>query len=73
MFINQNLISACFKYLNLNSLGFAKINRMVRMSRLAIGVALLFSSAQVMMAGPRDNQNSNDEVSKTQQDRKSVV
>ena len=67
MFINQNLISACFKCLNLNSLGFAKLNRMVRMSRLAIGLALLFSSAQVMMAGPRDNQNSNDEVIKTQQ------
>jgi len=66
MFINYNLI-AWFKCLNLNAVGFAKFNRMVRMSRLAIGVALVFSSAQVMMAGPRENQNNNDEVSKSQQ------
>ena len=36
------------------------------MSRLAIGLALVFSFAEVMMAGPRDNQNNNDEVSKSQ-------
>lgn len=66
MFINQNF-SACSKLLNLNAVSFAKINRIVLMSRLAIGLALLFSFAEVMMAGPRDNQNNNEEVSKPQQ------
>ena len=65
MFINQNF-SACSKFLNLNAVSFAKINRIVLMSRLAIGLALAFSFAEVMMAGPRDNQNNNDEVSKSQ-------
>ena len=65
MFINQNF-SACSKFLNLNAVSFAKINRIVLMSRLAIGLALVFSFAEVMMAGPRDNQNNNDEVSKSQ-------
>ena len=65
MFINQNF-SACSKFLNLNTVSFAKINRIVLMSRLAIGLALVFSFAEVMMAGPRDNQNNNDEVSKSQ-------
>jgi hypothetical protein len=65
MFINQN-ISACSKFLNLNAVSFAKINRIVLMSRIAIGFALVFSFAEVMMAGPRDNQNNNDEVSKSQ-------
>ena len=65
MFINQNFI-ACSKFLNLNAVSFAKINRIVLMSRLAIGLALVFSFAEVMMAGPRDNQNNNDEVSKSQ-------
>ena len=65
MFINQNF-STCSKFLNLNAVSFAKINRIVLMSRLAIGLALVFSFAEVMMAGPRDNQNNNDEVSKSQ-------
>ena len=65
MFINQNF-STCSKFLNLNAVSFAKINRIVLMSRLAIGLALAFSFAEVMMAGPRDNQNNNDEVSKSQ-------
>ena len=65
MFINQNF-SACSNFLNLNEVSFAKINRIVLMSRLAIGLALVFSFAEVMMAGPRDNQNNNDEVSKSQ-------
>ncbi len=65
MFINQNF-SACSKFLNLNAVSFAKINRIVLMSRLAIGLALVFSFAEVMMAGPRDNQNNNDDVSKSQ-------
>ena len=65
MFINQNF-SACSKFLNLNAVSFAKINRIVLMSRLAIGFALVFSFAEVMMAGPRDNQNNNDEASKSQ-------
>lgn len=65
MFINQNFI-ACSKFLNLNAVSFAKINRIVLMSRIAIGFALVFSFAEVMMAGPRDNQNNNDEASKSQ-------
>ena len=65
MFINQNF-SACSKFFNLNAVSFAKINRIVLMSRIAIGFALVFSFAEVMMAGPRDNQNNNDEVSKSQ-------
>ena len=65
MFINQNF-SACSKFFNLNAVSFAKINRIVLMSRIAIGFALVFSFAEVMMAGPRDNQNNNDEASKSQ-------
>ena len=65
MFINQNF-SACSKFLNLNAVSFAKINRIVLMSRLAIGLALLFSFAEVIVAGPRDNQNNNEEVTKSQ-------
>ena len=65
MFINQNFI-ACSKFLNLNAVSFAKINRIVLMSRLAIGLALLFSFAEVIVAGPRDNQNNNEEVTKSQ-------
>jgi Ca2+-binding EF-hand superfamily protein len=65
MFINQNF-SACSKFLNLNAVSFAKINRIVVMSRLAIGLALLFSFAEVIVAGPRDNQNNNEEVTKSQ-------
>jgi Ca2+-binding EF-hand superfamily protein len=65
MFINQNF-SACSKFLNLNAVSFAKTNRIVVMSRLAIGLALLFSFAEVIVAGPRDNQNNNEEVTKSQ-------
>lgn len=65
MFINQNFI-ACSKFLNLNAVSFAKINRIVLMSRIAIGFALLFSFAEVIVAGPRDNQNNNEEVTKSQ-------
>ena len=65
MFINQNF-SACSKFFNLNAVSFAKINRIVLMSRIAIGFALVFSFSEVMMAGPRDNQNNNDEASKSQ-------
>lgn len=65
MFINQNFI-ACSKFLNLNAVSFAKINRIVLMLRVAIGLALLFSFAEVIVAGPRDNQNNNEEVTKSQ-------
>lgn len=66
MLIKQNF-NTCCKTLYLNAVGFAKFNRMVLMSRLALGLALIFSSAEVMMAAPRDNQGSSDEVSKSQQ------
>ncbi len=66
MLIKQNF-NACCKTLQLNTVGFAKFNRMILMSRLAIGLALVFSSAEVMMAAPRDNQTGSDEASKSSQ------
>lgn len=66
MLIKKNF-NTCCKTLHLNAVGLAKFNRMVLMSRLALGLALIFSSAEVMMAAPRDNQSSNDEASKSQQ------
>lgn len=66
MLIKQNF-NTCCKTLNLNVVSFAKLNRIVLMSRLALGFALVFSSAEVMMAAPRDNQAGNDETSKSSQ------
>ncbi len=66
MLIKQNF-NACCKALQLNVVDFAKLNRIVLMSRLALGLALIFSSAEVMMAAPRDNQSGNDEASKSSQ------
>ena len=69
MIINQNF-NACSKLLNLDviceSLSFAKLSRVLLNCRLFVGFFLLFSSAEAMMAAPRDTQN-NDESSKTQQ------
>jgi hypothetical protein len=64
MLIKQNF-NACCKTLQLSGLVFSKLNRMILMSRLAFGVALVFSSAEVMMAAPRDNQAANDDASKS--------
>jgi EF hand len=66
MFINQNF-SDCSWFLKLNVDGFVKIKRIVLLSRLAIACVLLFLSPQALLAGPRDNQNINDELSKSQQ------
>jgi hypothetical protein len=66
MLIKQNF-NACCKALHLDAVSFAKLNRVVLMSRLVLGVALTFSSAEVVMAAPRDNQTGNDEASKSQQ------
>ena len=65
MIINQNF-DACCKMFGLTTVSFANINRMVLMSRLAIGLALFFSSAELMLAAPKDNQG-NDEANKSQQ------
>ncbi len=65
MIINQNF-GVCCKLFDLTLACFAKINRVVLMSRLAVGLALLFPSAELTLAGPRDSQN-NDEANKSQQ------
>lgn len=66
MLIKQNF-NACCKTLQLSELVFAKLKRIILMSRLAFGLALVFSSAEVMMAAPRDNQAANDDASKSLQ------
>ena len=66
MLIKQNY-NACCKTLQLSGLVFAKLKRIILMSRLAFGLALVFSSAEVMMAAPRDNQAANDDASKSLQ------
>jgi hypothetical protein len=66
MLIKQNF-NACSKTLQLSGLVFSKLKRIILMSRLAFGLALVFSSAEVMMAAPRDNQAANDDASKSLQ------
>jgi hypothetical protein len=73
MIINQNF-GACCKYLSLTSVYlkvcfkayFVKISRMMPFSCLAVGFALLFSSAEIILAAPKDNQ-SKEEANKFQQ------
>ena len=65
MLIKQNF-NVCFNTLQLSGLVFAKLKRIILMSRLAFGLAF-FSSAEVMMAAPRDNQAANDDASKSSQ------
>lgn len=66
MIIHQNF-SVCSRLLNLIEVGFAKINKILIISRVAFGLTLIFSFANVMMAAPRESQNSADEVNKSQQ------
>ena len=65
MIINRNF-GACCKIFGLKMVGFANINRAVLISRLAVGLALFFSSAELMLAAPKDSQG-NDDVNKSQQ------
>lgn len=66
MLIKHNF-NACCKTLHLNAVVFTKFNHIFMMLRLALGVALVFSCAEEMMAAPRDNQSSSDEAVKSQQ------
>ena len=65
MLFNQNFNAYC-KYKSLDAFSFAKFSQTVLMSRIAVALLLIFSSSEMMMAAPRDNQNSNDEVIKSQ-------
>lgn len=65
MLFNQNF-NVCFNLISLEAFSFSKFNRTNFMLRLLAILFLIFSSSEIMMAGTRDNQNSNDEVSKTQ-------
>ena len=65
MLFNQNFNTYC-KFKSLDAFSFAKFSQTVLMSRFAVALLLIFSSSEIMMAAPRDNQNSNDEVIKSQ-------
>ena len=65
MLFNQNFNAYC-KFKSLDAFSFAKFSQAVLMSRFAVALLLIFSSSEMMMAAPRDNQNSNDEVIKSQ-------
>lgn len=65
MLFNQNFNAYC-KLKSLDAFSFAKFSQAVLMSRFAVALLLIFSSSEMMMAAPRDNQNSNDEVIKSQ-------
>ena len=65
MLFNQNFNAYC-KFKSLDEFSFAKFSQTVLMSRFAVALLLIFSSSEIMMAAPRDNQNSNDEVIKSQ-------
>ena len=51
---------------SLNMTNFAGVNRLVKVSRFALGLVFLFSTTELMMAAPRDTQNNTDEASKSQ-------
>ncbi len=65
MLFNQNFNAYC-KFKSLDAFSFAKFSQTVLMCRFAVALLLIFSSSEIMMAAPRDNQNSNDEVIKSQ-------
>jgi low affinity Fe/Cu permease len=65
MLFNQNFNPYC-KFKSHDAFNFAKFSQAVLMYRFAVALLLIFSSSEIMMAAPRDNQNSNDEVIKSQ-------
>lgn len=64
MLSTQNF-NAYSKFKCFDAFCFAKINRTVLMSRFLVALILIFSSSEIMMAAPRDNQNINDEAIKS--------
>lgn len=65
MLINQYFNAKC-KAFNSEMINLAKLNRVVLMARYLLGFALLFATAELMMAAPRDTQSGTDDAPKSQ-------